>query len=71
MAGVRQASRGDQDRKPLSPALSLQDCLVTKLNIVPAAKGKLFKGRRPIFEVQAIKGEFGAKRQGVGNRHTL
>ena len=44
--------------------------LLTKLSIMLAVKGKLFKGSITTFSEQAGKGEFGAERQQINYWHT-
>lgn len=39
--------------KPFPPAVSLQCCLLTKVNTVPASKRKIFKGPSSIFTERA------------------
>lgn len=39
--------------KPFPPAVSLQCCLLTKVNTVPASKRKIFKGPSSIFTEHA------------------
>lgn len=41
--------------------VSLQRPLLTEFNVVPAGKGKIFKGPRSTFTDQATKGKFGAE----------
>lgn len=43
--------------------------LLTKLNIVPVTKRKIFEGYRSIFEEQAMQYKFGAKAQQIDNWH--
>lgn len=43
--------------------LSGRRALLTKLSIVPAGKGKKFKGPTSIFTEQGKKGDYGAERQ--------
>ena len=50
-----------QEGKPLSPAVPFQHSLRTRLSIMPTGTGKLFKGLKPIFAEQAVKGEFGVE----------
>lgn len=42
-----------QEEKPFPPAVSLQCCLLTKVNTVPASKRKIFKGPSSIFTERA------------------
>ena len=45
--------------KPLYMAWSLQNTPLTKLNILPAVEGKIFRGSISILTKQVMKGEFG------------
>ena len=58
-----------QEGKPLSPAVPFQHSLRTRLSIMPTGTGKLFKGLKPIFVEQAVKGEFGV--EGINEQLTL
>lgn len=50
--------------------VSLQRPLLTELNIVPAGKGKIFKGPNSVFAEQSMKDWFVAQRQCIDNWHS-
>lgn len=60
-AGAYQEEQPRREEKPLPSAISLQHPLLTKYNIMPFGKGKIFKGSVSIFGEQAMKGKLGLR----------
>lgn len=60
----------EPNHKILSPAMSLQPPLLTKLNTVPPGKGRVLKGPSCIFTIEAMRKNLELRVNQINNWHT-
>ena len=65
--GYVRGTHWNKEGKPLHFAIHLQHTLLTKLNIMPSEKEKMFKGPVLICAEEATQNKSGTENQYIGN----